>query len=183
MDPHAYLGLMPSPNGLDVSTIGIPDSLTTYPRSVLPARQAEPHPTPSTTPHQLRPSRPDLMKWIKHKEARYRILQYLESGKLIFLSMEYDGLHHHTFTRDLETELDTMLIELKRQAKILPPTQRDGEAYLVARDFINKTYTAAIFYDNRVVTCHRNCPVQARQQVRQFKENADLFNRRLGLAS
>ncbi|POW13230.1 hypothetical protein PSTT_03949 [Puccinia striiformis] len=152
-------------NGLDVSTIGIPDSLTTYPRSVLPARQAEPHPTPSTTPHQLRPSRPDLMKWIKHKEARYRILQYLESGKLIFLSMEYDGLHHHTFTRDLETELDTMLIELKRQAKILPPTQRDGEAYLVARDFINKTYTAAIFYDNRVVTCHRNCPVQARQQM------------------
>ncbi|KAI9627869.1 hypothetical protein KEM48_011944 [Puccinia striiformis f. sp. tritici PST-130] len=130
----------------------------------------KPKPTPPTPKIQSQTPRPDLMVWTVYKDARYRITYLGQETKSIWLDMEFDGIRTCTIAFELESALVMMLEGLKKHAKMLPKSQRDGQPHLVSRDLSDKSHTAAIYYDGRVITSTGRSMSEAIERVKEMKQ-------------
>ncbi|KAH9441803.1 hypothetical protein Pst134EA_032293 [Puccinia striiformis f. sp. tritici] len=135
----------------------------------------KPKPTPPTPKIQSQTPRPDLMVWTVYKDARYRITYLGQETKSIWLDMEFDGIRTCTIAFELESALVMMLEGLKKHAKMLPKSQRDGQPHLVSRDLSDKSHTAAIYYDGRVITSTGRSMSEAIERVKEMKQGLFLI--------
>ncbi|KNE90388.1 hypothetical protein PSTG_16167 [Puccinia striiformis f. sp. tritici PST-78] len=135
----------------------------------------EPKPTPPTPKIQSQTPRPDLMVWTVYKDARYRITYLGQETKSIWLDMEFDGIRTCTIAFELESALVMMLEGLKKHAKMLPKSQRDGQPHLVSSNLLDKSHTAAIYYDGRVITSTGRSMYEAIESVKEMKQRSVNF--------
>ncbi|KAI9617909.1 hypothetical protein H4Q26_012774 [Puccinia striiformis f. sp. tritici PST-130] len=155
--------------------------LTEKSQSILSTKNTnpiKPKPTSPTAKVQSQTLRPDTMVWTVYKDARYRITY--QNDKVVWINMEFDGLRRSLVTRELRSALVITLEELKRQAKMLPKSQRDGEPHLVCRDLSDETHAAAIYYDGRVITYSGRSTSEALEKVKEKKQSSIEFGRRCG---
>ncbi|KAI9627976.1 hypothetical protein KEM48_011914 [Puccinia striiformis f. sp. tritici PST-130] len=140
----------------------------------------EPKPTALTSKIQSQTPKPDLMVWTVYKDARYRITYQGQETKSIWLDMEFDGIRTCTTAYELESALVTMLEGLKKHAKMLPKSQRDGQPHLVSSDLSDKSHTAAIYYDGRVITSTARSMSKAIERVKEMKQGSVDFHASCG---
>ncbi|KNF02714.1 hypothetical protein PSTG_04000 [Puccinia striiformis f. sp. tritici PST-78] len=140
----------------------------------------KPKPTPPTPKIQSQTPRPDLMVWTVYKDARYRITYLGQETKSIWLDMEFDGIRTCTIAFELESALVMMLEGLKKHAKMLPKSQRDGQPHLVSSNLSDKSHTAAIYYDGRVITSTGRSMSEAIERVKEMKQGSVDFHASCG---